>query len=561
MSLAVPDADSARILVFAPIGRDGPAAAELLRGSGLSAQVCGGLEELIEEIDAGAASVFLAEEGLFGKDLSALLAQVARQPPWSDLPFVVLTSHHDQPAVATWRQRLVAGLRNVSLLERPVQAITLTSTMQAAVRARLHQYQVRVLLKARERTAQELEALVAERTHALEEANHELRKEMAERAQVEQTLRQAQRIEAIGQLTGGIAHDFNNLLTVILGGLDMLDRHSDPQRRQLLMDGMRQAAQRGAGLTRQLLTFSRRQSLQPEPIDLPRQIGAMRELLDRSLGPDVNVRLEWAAGLWAVEADPGELEAAVINLVVNARDAMPDGGTIVIRAENAPPWLDDTRRGEFVCLSVTDTGTGMPPEVKARVFEPFFTTKEIGKGSGLGLAQVYGFVQQSNGDIRIASEVGRGTRVTLILPRSTRMLTDDRLPTVDLPAPGPTAEAGRCVLLVEDDDEVAALVRGMLEELGYEVVRTANGVAALGALANGRKIDLVFSDVMMPGGMNGVELAREIRARRHNLPVLLTSGYMQAAQPAADAAGIKVLAKPYRLNDLAAALKSAAFAD
>ncbi|HEV7441930.1 MAG TPA: histidine kinase dimerization/phospho-acceptor domain-containing protein, partial [Steroidobacteraceae bacterium] len=226
------------------------------------------LAQVLEGIEVGAAAVLIAEEGLFGQDLSPLFAAVECQPPWSDLPFVILTSRQEQPAVAAWRQRLVTSLRNVSLLERPVQAITLTSTVQAAVRARLRQYEVRALLEARERAAQELEALVAARTSELEEANSQLRKQMSERARVEETLRQAQKIEAIGQLTGGVAHDFNNLLMVISGGLDMIDRQTDPKRRQRLMDGMRQAAQRGAGLTRQLLAFSRRQSLTPEPIDL-----------------------------------------------------------------------------------------------------------------------------------------------------------------------------------------------------------------------------------------------------------------------------------------------------
>ena len=551
----MPDGNSARILVFAPIGRDGPAVADLLQRAGLAADVCNSLEDLLAALGLGADAVFLAEEGLVGKDISALSAWVRQQPPWSDLPFVVLTSHYDQPAVAAWRQRLVGTLGHASLLERPVQAVTLTSAMQAALRARRRQYQMRTLLEAREQAAQQLEALVAVRTHELEDTNRILRKEMAERAQAEEALRQAHRIEAVGQLTGGVAHDFNNLLTIILGGLDVLDRYSDGRRRKLLMDGMRQAAQRGASLTRQLLTFSRRQSLHPEPISLPHQIGGMRELLDRSLGPDVDILVNFAAGLWAVEVDPGEFELAVLNLALNARDAMPGGGTITIHGENAQAGEAGRPASEVVRLSVIDTGTGMPPEVKSRVFEPFFTTKDVGKGSGLGLAQVYGFVQQSNGHIEIDSEIGRGTRVTLVLPRTARTPASDPLPRPDLP--DARQRSGKNVLLVEDDDEVAALAKGMLDELGYDVMRTSTAAAALGALANGRRIDLVFSDVMMPGSMNGVELAQVIRSRHAELPILLTSGFVPAAQQGAEAAGIRILAKPYRLDDLATALAGA----
>lgn len=555
MTMPEAERDGMPVLIFAPIGRDGPASAELCRRVGLSAKVCSTLAQVMDGIEAGAAAVLITEEALFGKDLRPLFACVEGQPPWSDLPFVILTSRQEQPAVAAWRQRLVTSLRNVSLLERPVQAITLTSTVQAAIRARQRQYEVRALLEARDRSAQDLEALVIARTRELEDANGQLRKQMSERARVEETLRQAQKIEAIGQLTGGVAHDFNNLLMVISGGLEMLDRQADPKRRQRLMDGMRQAAQRGAGLTRQLLAFSRRQSLTPEPVDLGRQIGSMRELLDRSLRGDVHVRLEFAPGLWPVEVDPGELELVVLNLAVNARDAMPEGGTILVRAENMPavPGSD----GDFVRLSVIDTGTGMPPEVRARVFEPFFTTKDIGKGSGLGLAQVHGFATQSGGTVEIESEAGHGTSVILVLPRSYRTPSADQRHLIELHLDRPAAGSVGSVLLVEDDDEVAALVAEMLAQLGYEVVRVASARAALGALANGRTVDVVVSDIMMPGGMNGVDLARELRRRRAELPVLLTSGYAEAAKRAADAEGVRILPKPYLLAELAAALQTA----
>jgi len=547
------DHDS-RVLVFAPIGRDAIASADLLRRVGIDASICSDLPDLVGALEAGAGAVFLSEEGLFGKELGKLTDCIDRQPAWSDLPFIVLTSHQEQRAVVAWRQKLVGALRNVSLLERPVQPITLTSAVQSALRARAHQYEVRALIEAREQAAQELERLVIERTRALEESNAHLRTEIAERARAEESLRHAQKIEALGQLTGGVAHDFNNLLMVISGGLEMLERQPDPARRRRLMDGMHQAAQRGAGLTRQLLTFARRQELKPEPLAIARQIGGMRELLDRSLRGDVQVDFQFAEDLWPVEVDPSELQLVVLNLAVNARDAMPNGGNITVRAENVRALKDSDLDGDYVRLSIVDTGTGMPPEVQARVFEPFYTTKDIGKGSGLGLAQVHGFATQSKGAVRINSQVGRGTSVTLYLPRSDKKPSADQHHFVDPHVERPREGAAGYVLLVEDDDEVATLVSEMLDQLGYQVTRAASAAAALGALANGRQVDIVFSDIMMPGGMDGVQLAREIRTRRREIPVLLTSGYAEAARREAEAAGVRILPKPYRLDELSAAL-------
>jgi signal transduction histidine kinase/CheY-like chemotaxis protein len=520
------------------------------------ADVCHSIAEVLERAESDADAVFIAEEALFGHDLQALGAWVDQQPTWSDFPFVVLTSKHRQPAVSAWRQRMVATLRNVSLLERPVQSITLTTAIQAAVRGRLRQYEVRTLIEDRERASHELEALVVERTKALEQANTDLRTQMAERVHIEETLRQTQKIEAIGQLTGGIAHDFNNLLMVIAGGLDMLDRRSDPDRRQRLMDGMRQAAQRGAALTRQLLAFSRRQSLAPEPVDLAQRISQMRELLDRSLRGDVHVEVQFAPDLWPVEVDPGELELVILNLAVNARDAMPEGGTILLQASNAPGEHVLDRRGDFVRLAVIDSGTGIPADLRERVFDPFFTTKEIGKGSGLGLAQVYGFARQSGGTVWIDTECGMGTSVVLLLPRSAKAPAEPGQ--IDgLQTETPAGISAGNVLLVDDDEEVAALVAEMLAHLGYSVTHAASAAAALGALANGRDVDIVFSDVMMPGGMNGVELVREIRTRRLDIPVLLTSGYADAVKEAAMDEGVYVLAKPYRLEELSHAINVA----
>ncbi|MDB5364636.1 MAG: hybrid sensor histidine kinase/response regulator [Rhodospirillales bacterium] len=541
------------VLILAPIGRDATASAALLQNAGIAARICDGLAALVAALTDDVASVFVAEEALHGQDTDRLFDWVRLQPPWSDLPFVVLTSRRDNPAVAARREALVVHLRNVSLLERPVQAVTLTSTIRAAIRARARQYEIRTHLLLHEQAAAELEALVQARTRELEQANQKLRNEMAERARAEDALRQAQRIEAVGQLTGGVAHDFNNLLMVIAGGLEMLERQEDQKRRQRLLQGMRMATERGAALTRQLLAFARRQKLRPEPVDLTRQVGGMHDLLDRSLRGDIKVATAFANDLWPVEVDPGELELVLLNLAVNARDAMPRGGTITIHARNMPHHAGAMPDGDFVELSVIDDGTGMSPAVVARAFEPFFTTKEVGKGSGLGLAQVYGFAQQSGGHARIVSEVGSGTAISLMLPRSHKLPAMRSLDDATVGLVG--QNSGAHVLLVEDDDEVAALVSEMLLYLGFTVTRAASAAAALGALANERRIDLVFSDIMMPGSMNGVELAREVRKRRPDLPVLLTSGYADASKRAAEAEGIAVLAKPFRLDLLAKATR------
>jgi PAS domain S-box-containing protein len=370
----------------------------------------------------------------------------------------------------------------------------------------------------------------------------------------EQALRQTQRLESLGQLTGGVAHDFNNLLAVFAGGVQVLERNPAPSQRQAILDAMRRAVARGADLTRHLLAFSRRRPVNPESIDLAVELRAMRDMLASTLRGDVDVEMAFEPGLWNVEIDVGELELAIINLCVNARDAMPSGGTISIRASNARETAADGASTEVVRLTVADTGEGIAADVLPRVFDPFFTTKDVGKGSGLGLAQVYGFAQQSGGKVAIDSTPGKGTIVTLTLPRSMRA---PLAATVEAPEPGGrvTAERDRRgdVLLVEDDREVAALAREMLATLGFGVIHVSTPTAALGALANGRPVDAVFSDIMMPGGTNGVELAREIRRRQPDVTVVLATGYAESASGLADGE-FRVLLKPYSLESLADAL-------
>lgn len=346
-----------------------------------------------------------------------------RPAPWSDLPFVLLSSRREQPAVAAWRLDTIQRLRNVTLVERPVQPISLTSTLQAALRSRRRQYDVRGFIEARERAAQELEAQVAARTAELNASNAQLRHEMAERATTQKQLEEArealfqsQKLEAIGQLTGGIAHDFNNLLMVVLGSLALMRKRVPPEAAAILplLDNAAQAAQRGATLTKRMLAFARRQELKIMAVDIPDLVRGMADLLQRSLGPSITIETRFPLGLPKASTDPNQLESALLNIAVNARDAMPEGGSITVaaRVESA----DEPVPGRYVCLSVTDTGEGMDPETLARATEPFFTTKGVGKGTGLGLSTVHGLMEQSHGRMVLSSRKGTGTTIELWLP-------------------------------------------------------------------------------------------------------------------------------------------------
>ncbi len=391
-----------------------------------------------------------------------------------------------------------------------------------------------------------------DRARDLAETNRQLQEQIEERTRAEEALRQAQRLEAMGRLTGGVAHDFNNLLMVASSGLDLLDRTEDPDKREKLKAGIRQAMERGAALTSQLLAFSRRSALKPRVIDLGARLESMRLLLERSLREDITVAVEVAEDLWPVEIDDNEFELALLNIAVNARDAMPDGGVITITASNSAGEDSDLPDGDYVRLAVTDTGTGMSPEVAERVFEPFFTTKAVGKGTGLGLSQVYGFARSSGGEVRILGGEGVGATVVLTLPRSYKQPV-----AVDDAGAAPVSGKARGrVLMVEDDDAVAAMVDQMLGSLGYRVARAPDADSALRTLESDARFDLVFSDMVMPGEMDGRSLVREIQRRHPQLPVLLTTGYSEAAA-VATAEGLRLLTKPYRIDALAEAIRAA----
>jgi two-component system NtrC family sensor kinase len=368
------------------------------------------------------------------------------------------------------------------------------------------------------------------------------------REAVEGALRQSQRLEAIGQLTGGVAHDFNNLLMIISGSVQRLRGELTDKKHMRLLDMMATAAQRGESLTRQLLSYSRQQTLTPQVIDLSQRLPLLRELLLRSLSGDIEIKVDVPDGVCTIRVDPGEFELAILNLAVNAKDAMPTGGTLSIRAKAVTLKGEATEEGlsgEFVAIRVADTGHGIPPEVLTRVFEPFFTTKEIGKGTGLGLSQVYGFARQSGGTATISSAEGRGTAITLYLPRS-HEAPQPPSPQSQTQAP---AEPAGTVLLVEDNADVAEVGAAFFRQLGYRVRSVVNAQAALAALRLDGDVDLVFSDILMPGGMNGLDLAREIGARFPAIPVLLTTGYSASAQDAVRQ-GVVVLQKPYDFESL-----------
>ena len=660
------------ILILAPKGRDAEVIAQVCQRDGIKSRVCDDLACLCKCLEGDAAGIILTEEVLSESAVEPLVAWCEEQPPWSDIPIIVLATKrigHRSGRAAT----LLDRLGNVALLERPVNAETLATAARASIRGRRRQYQARALLLDRERNQQELlrlnetlEQRVEQRASELDQANATLAfalesagmgswdvdlvtqtaqhtlghdrifgypdglgswstddflahvieedwqavrtafetalvqgtleiecrirrpsgavrwiaargkvgydptgiparmagvvMDTTERRATEDALHQAQKMEAIGQLTGGVAHDFNNLLTVIVGALDMVMRKPEKLDRVIRLSGAAMtAARRGEQLTQQLLAFSRRQMLRPQTLDANGLLNDFEGLARRAAGGAVMVQFLLEAGAYPINVDPAQFESAVLNLIVNARDAMPGGGSITLASENLR--LPDgsgrgasLRPGRYLCVSVEDTGSGMDAETMKHVFEPFFTTKDVGKGTGLGLSQVYGFARGAGGDIEIDTELGRGTQFRIILPRSDGAIIDERQ---DAVAPAPLVMAiDETVLLVEDDEQVLALAMESLEELNYRVIVARNAREALGHLHSDERIDIMFSDVIMPGGMNGGQLAAEARLVRPNLKVLLTSGYVgELEKRSLIADDLEVLTKPYRGDELARKLQ------
>ncbi|PSJ39593.1 response regulator [Allosphingosinicella deserti] len=540
-------------LVIAPSGRDAKVVGDLLGSAGLAWQGDNDGEALLEALTSGnGAGAIITDDALSRIDPTRLRDAIERQPPWSDFPFVLLTRRGE----TRQGSRAIEELVNVTILERPLHPASLISAARAALRGRRRQrLAARHLADLEAAQAQlrelagSLEAKVRERTRDLAAANDRLTAEIAEREKAESRLLQAQKMEAVGQLTGGIAHDFNNLLTAIVGSLDLLLRRTDDERLRRLAGNALEAGERGARLTGQLLAFSRRQRLSPTPVQPNEIVSGMGDLLARSIGPHVRVETRLDPNLWQALADPTQLEVMILNLAINARDAMPSGGRLTISTANLEhvptPLETELSPGEYVTIAVADTGSGMSPAVLARAFEPFFTTKEQGKGTGLGLAQLYGFAKQSGGTARIESREGEGTKVTIYLPR-TRLESQSEAPRQIEIRPAPRTR----VLVVDDDDDVRLVAAAMVEELGYDVIAEPSGEAALKRLEQ-QNFSLLLTDVAMPG-MNGVELAARASEIRPDLPVLFASGYADIQTFGDELSEDRLLKKPYRIADVAA---------
>jgi signal transduction histidine kinase/ActR/RegA family two-component response regulator len=545
-----------RFLIVAPAGRDAEVIRQLLASAGLDAVVDHSGDLLLDALPNGLASgAVVTDDGLARLDQARLAEAIARQPPWSDFPFVLLVRR----SVTREGSKSLEAVVNATVLERPLHPASLISAARASVRARQRQRLAAEHLAERERAekqlrelADTLEVKVAERTRDLAAANDRLTAEIAERERAEARLIQAQKMEAIGQLTGGIAHDFNNLLTVVVGSLDLALRRCDDEAVLRLVGNALKAAERGASLTAQLLTFSRRQRLSPVAIDINKVVSGMREMMARTIGPQIQIETDLQPDMWHALADPTQLEMMVLNLAINSRDAMSKGGQIIIRTRNVPhvpaSLASELSAGEYVCVSVHDDGPGMPPEVLAHAFEPFFTTKSHGKGTGLGLAQLYGFAKQSGGAAKIDSKPGEGTAVAIYLPRTREVLARDGPPRQD-------AHNGRRakILVVDDDDDVRTVTTATIEELGYSVVTVAEGKEALTKLREER-FDLLITDVAMPG-MDGVELARRARNIDDRLPILFSSGYADVQMFGEELSDETVLRKPFRVADVAARIQ------
>jgi hypothetical protein len=519
---------------------------------GYHAQVCEDLADVAALFNHETGAILITDEALSG-NVDAITSAIAAQPPWSDTPFLLLTSRHPDGLLLPEQagQRLLGMVSNLMVLERPLGTRSLLSAIDTALRNRQRQFDLRDRIQELRESREALEIKVADRTA-------ELKTEMNNRAQAEAALRQSQKMEAVGQLTGGIAHDFNNMLSGIIGSLEILKRRIAAGRLddvQRFMDAAWTSATRAASLTQRLLAFSRRQSLDARIVDLNSLVNSLEVLLRRTIHEQIVLSIELAGDMPSGIVDANQLESALLNLTINARDAMPDGG--VIKVTTGSIDLDDSAsaialglaRGRYVTLSVSDTGVGMSPEVLERAFEPFFTTKPLGQGTGLGLSMVYGFAKQSGGQVRIHSKPGSGTSVTLYLPAT------DTAPATDLRAIEAEIDGGdgESVLFVEDDASVRMLIRDVLQELGYFPIEAAEPESALPILASDQRIDLMISDVGLPG-MNGRQLAEVARKHRPELPILFITGYAENAAIRAGFLGsnMAMIMKPFAIDSLAA---------
>jgi signal transduction histidine kinase/ActR/RegA family two-component response regulator len=554
-----------RILIFAPHGRDAQVMCSVLARDNFGCAVVDSFDAFVDSVQAGAGAAIVAEEALQNLDTARLRHWLEAQEHWSDFPFVVLlTRSVGLPADAA-RARL-GELGNVILLERPLNAQTLRSAALSVLRARRRQYQARDVLLDRERTAESLrqsqealvhlnetlEARIEERTRALAQANDRLMNEVIERERVQQAMVQFQKMEAVGRLTGGIAHDFNNLLNVVQGSMDLILLMSKDEVAKQRAEVARRACQRGGKLTSQLLAFSRNQSLDLRPLDVNTLFEGVRELVATSLGSSIRLSFSVDGAVASVMADTNQMEMALLNLAINARDAMNGGGELRFTAGPACPPEGLLPAGDYVRIAVTDSGEGMPPEVAARVFEPFFTTKGVGKGTGLGLSQVYGMAQQSGGAARILSQQGAGTTVEIWLRAAGG--GQEALP-ANAPAATAAPRPGVRILVVEDDDFVRESMVESLEALGHTVAQAPDGEAGLRELKRAAP-DLIITDYLMPG-ITGAELVQRAREELPGVPMIIATGYADMKAIEQVIGDDMLLRKPFQLAELAATVERA----
>ncbi|TCS36364.1 phospho-acceptor domain-containing protein [Paucimonas lemoignei] len=546
MSNPLVSLENALILVLASFGRDAQTLAQTIERTGAKARICNSGKELCKAFDEVAAAILVTEEALVAVT-DMLNGCLQAQPTWSDVPIIILSGGRGKfGSSARWQFFRQFG--NVTVLSRPMSGEALMIALEAACRARAWQYVVRDQMHKLEAHNVDLEQKVRERTQALQS-------ESEERKRIESALNEARRLEAIGRLAGGVAHDFNNLLQVISGACNLLPYvKNDPERTKSLTDTIQRATQRGSKLTQQLLAVGRRQVLSTEALDVGGHIMEMKELLQQALRERITLDLHLQADLWHAHADVTQLEVALLNLMINAKDVLSAGGTVTLAARNIhlpTPQLSEAAdlEGDFVWLSVTDDGPGMPPDVAAQAFEPFFTTKRIGEGSGLGLSQVYGFAKQSGGTAWIRTGA-YGTSVSFVLPRGNGRNSADEERRSHA-GDNTSRLQGLRVLCVEDDEGVADLAVSLLASLGCATHLAHNADEALQVNLNA--YDLVFSDVQMPGSMDGVELAREIARRRPGMPILLASGYVVAPERLRTLQ-VKFITKPYSRDELAMAM-------
>jgi signal transduction histidine kinase len=546
-----------RILILAPFGRDADVIAEVLNNDGRECERCGDTHALTAELSSGAAAALITEEALADDRSAPLFAWLEGQPAWSDFPIILLAG--DRARRSARSLEVLERLGNVVVLERPLSSETLRRAVTSSLRARIRQYDSRQHLDvSRQHLAQRIEAQaalvqlndslesrIAERTHELASANDRLMKEIHERAKVQAVLVQSQKMEALGQLTGGIAHDFNNLLNVIMVNAELIARISDDERVRTMAATAKRATERGAKLTGQLLTFSRTSNFDLKAVDVVALLQGMRDIITVSLGSTIQFITQFdAEELWT-EADANQLELAILNLAINARDAMPGGGSLTVRVGRrmAPdPTLAD---GQYVVAEFSDTGSGIPADVISRVFDPFFTTKPIGKGTGLGLSQVYGIARQTGGAARVESEEGHGTTVRLWLPMREPVVSESE----SVSTAEQKVEGIKRILVVEDDNEVRSMLVDSLKMLGYVVTEAHDGKTGLGRLTDDRP-DLMMVDFAMPG-MNGIDVIAAARKVRDDLPVILATGYADVDISRLAVRRCSILRKPFQLDELA----------